>query len=89
MTSPTKAATNTRSRAVAWTDEEAGMTEAGPSSLNTAPADQLEPPKEKQKNGILPPWPDIPHWRSSRSPLMNMPLEIWDKVCPAYLPDYP
>jgi hypothetical protein len=50
---------------------------AGPSNTQ-----QVEPPKKKQKVlFVLRPWSDIQEWTSDKSPLMEMPLEIWDKVC--------
>jgi hypothetical protein len=36
--------------------------------------------KRKVSGLILQDWTDIPNWKTSRSPLMEMPLEILDKV---------
>jgi hypothetical protein len=61
-----------RSRSAAQIDE---SPDAGPSGpLQTKPA------KKKQKTFALRSWLDIPQ-SSDKSPLMEMPLEIWDKVC--------
>ncbi|KAH7930758.1 hypothetical protein BV22DRAFT_32241 [Leucogyrophana mollusca] len=40
-------------------------------------------PAKKQKKAAITKvseWTDIPRWESSRSPLMEMPVEIWDKI---------
>lgn len=65
-----------RSRTILQTDEEAEIAcvEAGPSTQ------AAKTRKKQKKNEGVPPWSDIPHWTSNRSPLMDMPLEIWDKV---------
>lgn len=37
--------------------------------------------KKRKKEFIVPNWADIPEWKTDRSPLMEMPVEILDKVC--------
>ncbi|KIM87073.1 hypothetical protein PILCRDRAFT_86176 [Piloderma croceum F 1598] len=61
-----------RSRSAAQIDE---SPDAGPSDLL-----QTESAKKKQKTFALRPWLDIPQWTSDKPPLMEMPLEIWDKI---------
>lgn len=65
-----------RSRAIAHADEldEAQVVE--PSSPNAH-----QPAGKRPRIFVLPSWSDIPRWwPSDKSPLMEMPLEIWDKV---------
>jgi hypothetical protein len=63
-----------RSRTVVQTDDSTEGVE-GADPLNPHP-----PAKRQKKPWVLPPWADIPRWTSDRSPLMEMPIEIWDKV---------
>ena len=65
-----------RSRAIAHAAEVDEPQVVEPSSPNAH-----QPAGKRRRIFVLPSWSDIPRWPSDKSPLMEMPLEIWDKVC--------
>ncbi|KZT26201.1 hypothetical protein NEOLEDRAFT_1132202 [Neolentinus lepideus HHB14362 ss-1] len=78
---PSKASAQktSRKRRRSESGETAMASTAGPSTAAPETGSQSNK-KQKTKTAVIPPWTDIPEWETGRCPLLEMPVEILDKI---------